>query len=424
MKYYLISDSHSRAFSYNSAFIPLFIGRGDTTLFLTDDLFRSTAKKIISIVTLLKDNVPIIFAFNETNLRLHLNDAYKTWDEGDAVIEKIVGRQLKLFELFCKSGRKVYIITAFPREDAAYTRLAKLYNIELLKQVKQTSVTIINFFDKITHDTGQIIADYKADFIHCNAKVGDLVAGMLGEKKDTDYQWYYKYSFKTDNALSFNIWGDFDKNNLFLKDGKKRKQSQYQRMTKITNRCLRSINKFLKPSFLADLNINIIGAKEGYVALNLNVEDGFNINCYEEDMERVENFQYINFNHANIVFNKDWDDLYKTNKNVSILLLDPQEQKHLNEKLEFMIHNSLVTFFLDKNNSPRDYDRSRYQVYSFPVLSGLQDDYRLKIILNKNNFTPFSFLRIKLWIAFLCIRKKIKLTSKAKRKQSQTVKRG
>jgi len=299
MKYYLISDSHSRSFSYNNAFIPLFIGRGQKNLFLTDGLLRSTAEKITSIVTLLKGGVPIIFALNAANLKFHLRDSYKTLDEGDAVIEKIVGRQLKLFEQFCKSDRKVYITTAFPKEDAAYTRLAKLYNSELLSQAELSIVTVIDFFEKITHGNGQILEDYNADFVHCNAKVGDIVAGMLGEKNATDYQWYYKYSFKTENSFSFKIWGDLDKNNLILKDGEKRNWSQYQRMTKITDLSLRIINKFLKASFLSDLNVNIIGAKEGYAALNLDVADGTKINCYEEDLERVENFQYINFNHAN-----------------------------------------------------------------------------------------------------------------------------
>jgi len=76
--------------------------------------------------------------------------------------------------------------------------------------------------------------------------------------------------------------------------------------------------------------------------------------------------------------------------------------------------NSLVTFFLDKNDFPRDYDRSLYQVYSFPVLLSSQDNHRLKIIVSKNNFNFFSFLRVRLFILFLYIRKKIKLIIKAK----------
>ena len=95
-----------------------------------------------------------------------------------------------------------------------YTRLAQLYNSELISQAEQSIVRVIDFIGKITRGKGQILDHYKADFIHCNAKVGDLVADMLGEKNETDYQWYYKYSFKADDRFSFKIWGDFDKKDL------------------------------------------------------------------------------------------------------------------------------------------------------------------------------------------------------------------
>jgi len=70
-------------------------------------------------------------------------------DEGDAIIKKIVGRQLRLFEQFCIANRKIYITTALPRSDAAYTRLAQLYNSELFSQAEQSIVTVIDFFNKL-----------------------------------------------------------------------------------------------------------------------------------------------------------------------------------------------------------------------------------------------------------------------------------
>lgn len=299
MKFYLISDSHSRTFAYNAIFVPLFIGPGKSNLMITKQQYNDTKNKICDIVNLLEKSVPIIFVLNEANIRFYLQSFSKDYTNESEFVKELVKKQIEILEIFVNQNRKVFITTAIPREDKQYARLSIKYNDELRNRIENSKIKLIDFLDKASKNDGTIKTEFKADFIHANYKLGNLLANVLNEQFCL-YEWSYKYDFSTFYDHKFQIWGDFPKEGLIYDASCPRDWTKLNKLTNATYQFMKILN-FVHSRFEFMKTVFIMNSKEGYIPFKLE-DKSIQCYCYENNTIAKKLFSMINFFKQNIIY--------------------------------------------------------------------------------------------------------------------------
>ncbi len=298
-KYYVISDSHSRTFSYSAKFIPLFIGPGKDNLFLTREQYETTKNKIIEVIARLNKKIPIIFVLNEPNIRFYLDQFKPCFSSEKHFIKTLVKRQVELFAEISKQ-RKLIISTAIPKADKKYAKLALAYSNFLKRELAKNKIPCIDIFDACTDNNHTIKKQYIGDFIHGNHKLADTFLSLLGEKRK-NYTWQYKYKFPYNERRSFYIWGDFPKKDLVYKKTSPRNWSQYGYLTRATLQTVEIIT--LCKEIGAVKSLFIFNLEEGFIPFRI---DDCELTYYstENAIEKKRNLEILNRNNSNIRFVK------------------------------------------------------------------------------------------------------------------------
>lgn len=308
MKFYVLSDSHSRSFAYNDLFIPLFIGPGKTNLFLTDQQFNNTFNKIKVISSRFKPRSKIIFALSEPNFRFYNEDRETFSENENEICELIVKRQHQVVEFLFSKGFEVFWMEAIPRRDLDYSKIAVIYNAKLNKYKDSNSFKILNFFKDTTNENLTIKDKYFGDFIHCNYELGNLIANKLGVI-NSDFSWTYFHKILIDN-YQISIWGDFPKEKLIMHEKEPRNWKDFQQLTKSTELAASLINRIFKR--LKIKSARIFNVKEGWVLNQIDLESFTLVESHEEYHEY---YDYINF------YNKKFE--FSNDSNLIALDLDP-----------------------------------------------------------------------------------------------------
>ena len=78
-KIWVIGDSHARAFSCNSNFIPFFIGEGKKHCFVNDKYLSGLILKVLNIVKEVTAQDSIILYLGEPDTRFYLGRGWRPW---------------------------------------------------------------------------------------------------------------------------------------------------------------------------------------------------------------------------------------------------------------------------------------------------------------------------------------------------------
>ena len=77
---YAIGDSHTRAFSFNKNFLPLFIGAGKSHCFINDKNMKNVRNKIYKITKKL-NQATVILVLGEPDTRYYLGKGWYPWED-------------------------------------------------------------------------------------------------------------------------------------------------------------------------------------------------------------------------------------------------------------------------------------------------------------------------------------------------------
>lgn len=329
---YVIGDSHARSFSYHEFFVPLFVGPGKETLFLTDKQTEKTRLKILENIKLLDKKQDFLFILSEPNIRYHLENKYNTKlvNDDQTIIRKTVANYIRVLKevLSCIFGN-VFVLCAIPRDDVGYSRLAKIYNEELKLAAKNTRITYVDLWKVLTTKNGTIKPKYIGDYIHANHLLADMVVKYLKQHRlvSKEVKIVSKYGWEHAHYINVagnetRIWGDFNKKELVFKRNSQRDWGKCHIKTKIIDTFLKIINTFLVFKF-KNKSVCVISAKEGYVPFRLRVNNATCVYALESNV--------IKRNMANCI-----KGLYKAG-NVNFLSKEEAEDVRFNKKYSIVI---------------------------------------------------------------------------------------
>lgn len=410
---YVIGDSHTRSFSYHEFFVPLFVGPGKETLFLTDEQTKKTHSKVLNTVKLLDLSQDYLFIFSEPNLRYHQQNKFNTRRNKDdqSVIKKIVANYVCLLkEVSSIVNGRTFVLCAIPRPDSDYTVLATMFNAELKAAVQGTKITYIDLWGAVTTNEGMIKPKFMGDFIHANYLLADMVVRHLKQqalvgkhtKVVSRYQWEHAHTIKS-AAGEIRIWGDFDRKELVFRQNKPRNWSMYHTKTKIIDRALRVINLLLL--FRKQGRLCVLGAKEGYVPFRLNpgkytVIDALEDNAIKRGMARSVAGLY-NAQHVNFLSKKEvGSEIHKKGYTSVICMEDFGEVIIEWDDLIFSIVENADYLFLLSRNESLDLDKLTglnkkvFDLKRFKLTNGAQSRYLFFLHKKQNIFYRFIFRMI------------------------------
>lgn len=287
---YVIGDSHTRSFSYHELFVPLFIGPGKETLFLTNEQTKKTRLKVLGILKLLDVTQDFLFIFSEPNIRYCQENGISQSKGSQATIKQAVSNYVSLINEVSKtvSGR-IFVLCAIPRCDLEYSRLASGFNAALKSSIRGTGIIGIDVWKMATTEDGTIKRKYVGDYIHANYLFAALVVKYLRQNNFIDkelnvlskYQWSHAHKIATKTG-EVRIWGDFQRKDLLLKQIDQRNWKKYHLKTKLIDRCLKLVNAFLFFT-TSKKRISVLSAKEGYVPYRLKAGKNSKIDALENN---------------------------------------------------------------------------------------------------------------------------------------------
>lgn len=213
---YVIGDSHTRAFSYNPNFLPLFIGAGKEHCFINDKTYKNIKKKSYNIVKQL-DNAKVMFTLGEPDTRYYLGKGWYPWDnkveftvkDFKPLIDKSLSRYKKLLLFLKKNTNNAYIIFNIPpsiREEQ--NEIVEYFNTGLESFCKQNGFLFISVNDKLYSNESIVSEKYYGDTVHLNKNVQPLVEDILikeellvSSKFDEEVVWDHT---QVQNSYEFN----------------------------------------------------------------------------------------------------------------------------------------------------------------------------------------------------------------------------
>ena len=80
MKVFVLGDSHSRSYSFNDNFVPLFIGQGKKYNFVSDDNLNNIIQGLKTTLPLCESE-NIMLTFGEPDTRFYLGKGWTPWSE-------------------------------------------------------------------------------------------------------------------------------------------------------------------------------------------------------------------------------------------------------------------------------------------------------------------------------------------------------
>jgi hypothetical protein len=201
---YVIGDSHCRGFSYNSNFVPLFIGPGKEINFITDSNKELTTSKVQLALSKIKAG-RIILVFGEPDTRHYLGKGWHPWENeleiGIGDFRPSVSASVERFSDFFRlidSGAsfQLMVLSVPPSERKDQNEIVRYYNQLLEDFCRVHNVLFIDIHDKLFLANGDIDKSYFGDQIHLNNKSQHLVEDILilhsviSERKyDPNHRW-------------------------------------------------------------------------------------------------------------------------------------------------------------------------------------------------------------------------------------------
>ena len=193
--FYIIGDSHSRSFSHNNNFIPLFLGQGKEFNFTSDHCFTNVLNSTKKLVKKLDEENCNGFIFNlgEPDARFYLGLGWYPWKEVSEptinydeleikIIESIARYESFLKRIRDESTLPFFVLNIVPSNRSAQNKIVDLLNNrleEMVNRVENTRFISINEFIYFNDNRDAIKDEYVSDHVHLNNRVQVLVENYL-----------------------------------------------------------------------------------------------------------------------------------------------------------------------------------------------------------------------------------------------------
>jgi len=217
---YVLGDSHSRSFSKNENFFPLFVGAGKENCFISDEVATNLKTGLSKILTNLPNGSDVLLVLGEPDTRFYLGKGWTPWlestqDKIDKPNEKIYNSFLRysaLLETLRNSFKhRFYILSVIPSARTNQNKYVAIFNGYLREFCKKRSFQFIDVESLLLLDSSELNPIYIGDEVHLNNLIQPLVENIFIKNKVLDCSRYCDQV----NFDGAKIHGDFVFNEKF-----------------------------------------------------------------------------------------------------------------------------------------------------------------------------------------------------------------
>lgn len=186
---YVIGDSHTRAFSFNSNFFPLFVGAGKENNFVNETNSITLTKNIFNVLSKIEVVKYVMFVIGEPDARFFSGQGWYPWESKTppdiSDYQKkchlaIVRYEKMLKELLAKINFKPIIFNVTPSKRQQQNIVVNYYNSCLKKMCENNKFHFVFINQKIYSNDENIIHElYFGDTVHMNNQIQPLVEEEL-----------------------------------------------------------------------------------------------------------------------------------------------------------------------------------------------------------------------------------------------------
>lgn len=187
---YIVGDSHSRAFSYNRNFIPLFLGPGKKINFISDDNMQTVKSKFAMVHKSLAPQKVITY-FGEPDTRWLLGKGWYPWegsvefvlDDFRQEVNQSVDRYIQLIR-FARDhfAWEICVMNVTPTTRVEQNVISEYYNERLHQTCKDEGFMFLPINSRLfTHDLN-LDDSYCGDSVHLNSAIQPHVEEILIKK--------------------------------------------------------------------------------------------------------------------------------------------------------------------------------------------------------------------------------------------------
>ncbi len=208
-KIFVIGDSHTRAFSFNINFLPLFLGAGKEHNFISEENKNRVQAKVEDIIDKFKPKF-VLFYLGEPDTRFYLGQGWYPWEGDESEYRTDVSNEIqesatRYIALLDHLSTK-FIKTSFFFLNVTPTSIQKQNQItnKLNSYLKQFSAGknfyMLSFNDLLYEQPDIIDKKYLGDPIHLNNLIQPIVEKLLmdmnilkkSQSSDQELHWDHK----------------------------------------------------------------------------------------------------------------------------------------------------------------------------------------------------------------------------------------
>jgi lysophospholipase L1-like esterase len=286
----VLGDSHVRAFARHTAFLPLFIGSGKETCFVTKAHAAATRERLLANLERLAP-CPVLLVFGEPDVRLHLENAHGTREAGAASdapqMEAAVTRYAALLdEVRLRHAAPIAVLSSSPTPRAGHNQLARLFNARLSAACAARGIPLLDLWPDVIPPGSEVVdPSFSADHVHLGEQIVRPLArhlhalGWLPPEFDPtpDFEWSYLYRFPV-GTRETRVWGDANVGSA----GHQRKFGRTEAIAACGQKIASVLDRADARSVL------VAEAREGFVAFQLPPLPRRRIAAWEADPARTE----------------------------------------------------------------------------------------------------------------------------------------
>lgn len=187
---YVIGDSHTRSFSFNRNFTPLFLGQGKEINFTSVESYNKVVNSVLHVLQYFSDNDSIILFLGEPDTRYYLSSGWYPWDNENLIDikghqEKValsINRYSDFIKLIkSKFSGNIYVLNVIPSNRKEQNIVVDEYNKQLSKACNDISVEFLHANEFIYSDENHtgIKPEYFSDQVHLNHRLQIVVQELL-----------------------------------------------------------------------------------------------------------------------------------------------------------------------------------------------------------------------------------------------------
>lgn len=299
-KLFIIGDSHVRAFGYNNAYVPLFIGPAAFNNFRTAKSAEVVTNKIVDLLINVKEDISLMLLFvgDVEHATRHVDTfSDKEWLQLDESITRYQESIKILKEKFFNI--KLIVSSVLPGRSEQYRKCQEHYNKKIKSFCSENNIHYIDVNDRIVNPEGFLVYPYKADFAHINYRVPEiyyreLISMSFFENDSTyysDYKWSHVYNIDTTYG-PVKIWGDIYRDELIVNDYETISLDRLQKSSIQQTQSIKKIAEICSGT-IHENEITIANCQEGFLAFELMKINNFKINAWDFDLEKINNAKLL-----------------------------------------------------------------------------------------------------------------------------------